>query len=751
MSAPVFLRIAVPSPLRRSFDYLPPKTVNIDTLRPGQRVRIPFGRQEQIGVILAITPESNIAPRRLRHVKAILDETPVLPEELLGLLQWASDYYHQPIGEMLANALPVLLRKGQPAQAKAEVRWQLTESGHTSSVDTLKRAPKQAALFGQLHEAHPAALSALDFAGQHTNWRAPLRALVERGWVEEILLYGLSTPNETTEQPLQVNAEQQAAIEAVTAHTGVSCTDAGKGRKQGSGSFGCFLLDGVTGSGKTEVYLGIIAQVLQQGKQALILVPEISLTPQTVERFQRRFACPIAVLHSGLSDRERLDAWLSAGKDEAGIVIGTRSALFTPLARPGVIIIDEEHDTSFKQQDGVRYHARDLAILRAQRLQIPIVLGSATPSLESLLNVEQGRYRALKLSARATGAALPPIQTIDLRSQPLKEGLSKTLIDTLHRHLARGEQALLFLNRRGYAPTLCCHDCGWLADCPRCDARLTFHAGKQRLRCHHCGTEQGLMPSCPDCGSTALRALGQGTERIEEALAELFPEVGIVRIDRDSTRRKGAMQAMLDSIHRGEKQLLVGTQMLAKGHHFPDVTLVAILDADQGLFGADFRASERMAQLIIQVAGRAGREDKPGQVLIQTYHPEHPLLRSLLTEGYTAFAEQALRERSEAELPPYTAMAMLRAEATNRDSPQRFLRIAYELAHKLGIEQVELLGPLPSPMERRAGRFRAQLLLQAPQRGPLQQLLRALLPKLDELAEGRKVRWSIDVDPTDTL
>lgn len=744
MSAPVFLRIAVPSPLRRSFDYLPPKTVNIDTLRPGQRVCIPFGRREQIGIILAISHETDIDPKRLRHVKAVLDENPVLPEELLSLLQWASDYYHQPIGEVVANALPVLLRKGQPAQAKAEVRWQLTVVGQSSSVDTLKRAPKQAALFGQLHEAHPAALSALDFAGQHTNWRAPLRALVERGWVEETLLYGLSTANEAVEKPLQVNAEQQAAIEAVTVH-------AGSTREQESASFSCFLLDGITGSGKTEVYLGIIAQVLQQGKQALILVPEISLTPQTVERFQRRFACPIAILHSGLSDRERLDAWLAAGKGQAGIIIGTRSALFTPLARPGVIIIDEEHDTSFKQQDGVRYHARDLAILRAQRLQIPIVLGSATPSLESLVNVEQGRYQALTLTVRATGAALPPIQTIDLRSQPLKEGLSKTLIDTLHHHLDRGEQALLFINRRGYAPTLCCHDCGWLANCPRCDARLTFHAGQQRLRCHHCGTEQRLMPSCPDCGSTALRAVGQGTERIEEALAELFPEVGIVRIDRDSTRRKGAMQTMLDSIHRGEKQLLVGTQMLAKGHHFPDVTLVAILDADQGLFGADFRASERMAQLIIQVAGRAGREEKPGQVLLQTYHPEHPLLRSLLTEGYASFAEQALRERREAELPPYTAMAMLRAEATDRNGPQHFLRIAYELAHGLGIEQVELLGPLPSPMERRAGRFRAQLLLQAPQRGPLQQLLKALLPKLDELAEGRKVRWSIDVDPTDTL
>ncbi|MDT8403167.1 primosomal protein N' [Sulfuriflexus sp.] len=736
MPVPTFLRIAVPSPLRRSFDYLPPKGVDIDTLQAGQRVRIPFGRQVQIGVILAIRHESDIEPKRLRHVLGVLDQTPVLTEELLALLQWASDYYHQPIGEMLANALPVLLRKGQPAQARAEVRWQLTASGSTASATELQRAPKQAALFTQLRHAHPLPLSAPDFAAQHTHWRPPLRALIERGWVEKRLLYGLSTSNGTVEDPLPVNSEQQAAIEAITAR---------------AGEFACFLLDGVTGSGKTEVYLGVIAEILRQGKQALVLVPEISLTPQTVARFQRRFACPIAILHSGLSDRERLDAWLAAAANEAGIVIGTRSALFTPLAQPGVIIIDEEHDTSFKQQDGVRYHARDVAILRARRLGIPIVLGSATPALESLLNVEQGRYQSLKLSVRATGAALPPIQTIDLRGQPLLHGLSKTLTDTLRAHLARGEQALLFLNRRGYAPTLCCHDCGWLADCPRCDARLTFHAGHQRLRCHHCGTEQVLMPSCPDCGSTALRALGQGTERIEEALAEMFPAVGVIRIDRDSTRRKGAMQTMLDSIHSGEKQLLVGTQMLAKGHHFPSVTLVGILDADQGLFGADFRASERMAQLIIQVAGRAGRADKPGQVLLQTYHPEHPLLRSLLTEGYAAFAAQALRERREAELPPYTAMAILRAEATDRDRPLGFLSKAYELASGLADASVELLGPLPAPMERRAGRFRAQLLLQAPQRGPLQHLLTAWLPALDELAEGRKVRWSIDVDPADTL
>lgn len=735
MSAPVFLRIAVASPLHCSFDYLPPKNCDLTSLQAGMRVRVPFGRRETTGVLLGTSDHSRVDSKRLRHAHEILDADSLLPTELLGLLQWASDYYHQPIGEVLSNALPVLLRQGKPARSKGETRWQLTDAGRSADINELGRAAKQKALLNQLRHATGAPLSAADFSSQHNHWRPPLRALVKRGWVEEIMLSGLSIHTET-DQPPVVNSDQQAAIDTVS---------------RSLGKFASFLVDGVTGSGKTEVYLGIIEKVIKQGKQALVLVPEISLTPQTVRRFQRRFSVPVAVLHSGLNNRERLNAWLGAASGEAGIIIGTRSALFTPLAAAGIIVIDEEHDASFKQQDGVRYHARDLAILRAQRLNIPVVLGSATPSLESLANVEQGRYQRLVLPTRVAGATLPPIQTIDLRAQPLNHGLSKTLIDSLHEHLARGEQVLLFLNRRGYAPALCCHDCGWLSDCPRCDARMTLHAASQRLRCHHCGAEQSLMPTCPDCHSTNLRALGQGTERIEETLAKLFPGTGIVRIDRDSTRRKGAMQDMLNSIQRGDKQLLIGTQMLAKGHHFPNVTLVCILDADQGLFGADFRASERMAQLIIQVAGRAGRADKPGRVLLQTYHPDHPLLRTLLTEGYHAFAEQALQERRETELPPYAALALLRAEATDRDQPMQFLSAAHTSAQALLANGVELLGPMPAPMERRAGRYRAQLLIQAKHRGDLQQVLNDWLPGLKKIPVARKVRWSIDVDPVDTL
>ena len=547
---------------------------------------------------------------------------------------------------------------------------------------------------------------------------------------------GLLSQETMTDSAPDLNDEQLAAIQTVSADID---------------TFQSYLLDGVTGSGKTEVYLGIIQHVLSQGKQALVLVPEISLTPQTVSRFQRRFQVPIAVMHSGLGQSERLDAWLAARSGEARIVIGTRSALFTPMAKPGVIIIDEEHDNSFKQQKGFRYHARDLAVLRARKLNIPVILGSATPSLESLVNVEQGRYQSLILSRRTSKATPPPIRTIDLRGQPIESGLSRTLIENITDHLKRDEQVLLFLNRRGYAPTLCCHDCGWIADCPRCDAKLTLHAANQRLRCHHCTTEQSMPANCPECGSTELRALGQGTERIESTLETLFPNTDIVRVDRDSTRRKDAMQTMLNKIHEGNKAILVGTQMLAKGHDFPNVTLVGILDADQGLFGIDFRASESMAQQIIQVAGRAGRADKPGQVLVQTYHPDHALLQTLLQQGYPAFAKQAIQERRDIELPPYSSMVLLRAEASQRALPMAFLSKAYAAAIRCGSKGIELLGPLPAPMERRAGRYRAQLLLQASERKPLQLLLKKLLSELDKLPEARRVRWSIDVDPVDTL
>jgi primosomal protein N' (replication factor Y) len=421
------------------------------------------------------------------------------------------------------------------------------------------------------------------------------------------------------------------------------------------------------------------------------------------------------------------------------------------LSDAGLIIVDEEHDTSFKQQEGFRYSARDLAVWRARQLDIPVLLGSATPSLESLYNVEQDRYRHLCLPERAGLALAPVLRLIDLRGQPMRDLLSAPLVDAMDVHLDRGGQVLLFLNRRGYAPVLLCHACGWVAECRRCDARMTLHQHRRELRCHHCGSQRRVDAFCPACGSSELMGIGEGTQRIEQALLERFPDQPVLRIDRDSTRRKGRLEEALSDAETGKARILLGTQMLAKGHHFPQVTLVAILDADQGLFSTDFRASERLSQLIIQVAGRAGRADKAGEVLIQTHHPDHPLLRQLVVHGYPAFAAAALKERQEAGLPPYASIAVLRAEATAADTPAEFLDRARELAEPHVNKRVQLWGPVAAPMQRRAGRYRAQLLVQANERAQLQRLLKLWISRLETIKSARRVRWSIDVDPADLL
>jgi len=450
------------------------------------------------------------------------------------------------------------------------------------------------------------------------------------------------------------------------------------------------------------------------------------------------------VLHSSLSDQERLRAWRAARSGEAPVVIGTRSAIFAPLARPGLIVVDEEHDSSYKQQEGFRYSARDLALARAQRLSVPVVLGSATPSLESLERVQAGRAVMLELPARAAGARPPTIHLIDLRQHAATQGIATPTVFAIKRHLDAGGQVLLYLNRRGYAPTLFCPACGWAAPCPRCDARLTVHQRERRLHCHHCGNEQPIPALCPSCGEPA-KPVGQGTERIEETLAQLFPDVALERIDRDAVRRKGALEAALDRVTSGAVRLLVGTQMLTKGHHFPDVSLVVVLNADQGLFGTDFRASERLAQTIVQVAGRAGRGDRPGEVLIQTEYPQHPLLTSLLATGYDGFAEKALEERREAAWPPFSRLVALRASGTAPEAATLFLSAARGLARPPAA--VRILGPAPAAMAKRAGRHHAQLLLESAERGALHRFLDEWLPVVEGLPEARRVRWALDVDP----
>jgi primosomal protein N' (replication factor Y) len=511
------------------------------------------------------------------------------------------------------------------------------------------------------------------------------------------------------------------------------------------GGYAAWLLHGVTGSGKTEVYLSLIEQVLAAGRSALVLVPEIALTPQLVSRFRDRLAVPVVTLHSSMTDTERLAAWRAARTGTAPVVIGTRSAIFTPLVDPGILIVDEEHDPSYKQQEGFRYSARDLAVSRAQRHGIPVVLGSATPSLESLANVAAGRYGRLELPERTGRAGKPRIGVVDLRHHAARDGLAQPVLAAIERHLADRGQVLVYLNRRGYAPTLYCTGCGWIAPCPSCDARLTVHMRNARLVCHHCGTDEPMPFGCPKCGSE-VRPVGQGTERVEQALLEVFPGVELVRVDRDVIRRRGDIERALEKVASGKARILLGTQMLTKGHDYPDVTLVAILNADQGLFGADFRASERLAQQIVQVSGRAGRGERKGEVLIQSAFPENPLLVSLVTEGYDGFARRALEERQAAGWPPYSRLALLRADSPERGEVFDFLREARGLTGDIA-EGVRVLGPAAAAMERRAGRYRAQLLLESASRGPLQRLLEAWLPRIESLKPSRRIRWSVDVDP----
>lgn len=737
MSGLVVLQVAVAAPLYAVFDYLPPEDSVLKQLHPGVRVLVPFGRGERCGVIMAVVDHSTFELARLKPAFRLLDEEPLFSPDDLGLLKWASQYYQHPIGEVVANALPVRLRRGELAVSNIRHGWRLTPEGIAQDLAQLRRAPRQVAVLKVLQES-PVGLAQEELYLRCDPCRPVLKSLEQKGWVEpcEIKPATDASVQGGRESPLPLNMMQQQAVDAVS---------------QDLSGFAVSLLEGVTGSGKTEVYLSLIQRVLDSGKQVLVLVPEIGLTPQLLRRFSRRISAPLSLLHSGLSEGERERAWHDARTGHGRVVLGTRSALFTPMPELGMILVDEEHDLSLKQQDGFRYSARDLAVIRAQRADCPVLLGSATPSLESLNNALKGRYRHLKLPERAGGAQAPRLDLLDIRSTRLDGGLSPTMTRLVEEQLQAGNQVLLFLNRRGYAPVVTCYDCGWISECRRCDARMTLHMNSRLLWCHHCGSQRRLDTRCPDCGGEELHPLGQGTERLAEVLTQRFPDVSLVRIDRDATRRKGSLEKLLGEIREGKHSLLLGTQMLAKGHHFPDVTLVGILDVDQGLFGADYRAAERMAQLIIQVAGRAGRSEKPGRVVIQTRHPDHPLLNTLIRRGYDAFAQAALKERREAMLPPYSYQVLLRAEAHDERLPRLFLEEAVVLAEGDNSDQLELWGPVPAPMERRAGRYRAHLLIQGNDRGELQQMLARWVPKLQKLTSARKVRWSIDVDPQEML
>jgi primosomal protein N' (replication factor Y) len=653
-------RVALDVPIATLFDY------GFDEVSPigvGERVVVPFGARERVGVVVEITEQTEVASERLKSVSRVLEDAPRPGADWLELMRFLAAYYQRPLGETVAAALPPRLRSVKPLPRR--------------------RGP----------EPRP---SGARFVPPHA-------------------------PNEA----------QGAAIARVGA---------------AAGGFAPFLLHGVTGSGKTEVYLHLIAQVLARGGQALALVPEISLTPQLEARFRAAFPeARIALLHSGLHEAARTRAWIEAARGDAGIVLGTRLAVLAPIARLALVVVDEEHDSSFKQQEGLRYSARDAAVLRARIARCPVVLGSATPSLETWHNCRAGRYDLLELPERAVpGARLPSVSTVDLRASPVTHGLAKPLLDAIGARLARGEQSLVFINRRGYAPVLACEACDWAAGCERCSAKLVLHAADRVLRCHHCGAEAPIPRECPVCGNVDLRPHGRGTQRIEESLAGLFPQASLVRVDRDSARRRVELTRTLEGVRRGEGDILVGTQLLAKGHDFPRLTLVCVLNADTALLSTDYRAAERLFATLAQVSGRAGRRKAPGEVLVQTRYPGHPLFRALERHDYAGFAQAQLAERRSAGFPPWVHEAALRAEARKLDDTMAFLRRAARLVDPP--EGVRIYDPVAHVITRRAGYERAQLLVQSASRPALQAFLRDWNEAL-HAAAPKGVRWHLDVDP----
>ncbi|MBX2849044.1 MAG: primosomal protein N' [Acidiferrobacterales bacterium] len=739
---PEFVEVAVPLPLRRCYDYILPETPK--NIEVGARIKVPFGSRNQVGVIRAIKYDCEYSRDKLKTADQVLDDEAIFEPQLLATLNWISQYYLAPIGEVYSAALPGLLRKGKELKPKTEKVWQLSEHGRCADIDSLSRAPLQLAIIKRL--VKETRLSAVDFKAQSSGWRQAVSALEKKGWLDyqeqqpELKIVGLNVDNENYHalQEELLNDQQQAAIEAIE-------------ESIQEGLFSCTLLHGVTGSGKTEVYFESIKRVVESGRQALLLVPEIGLTSQLINRINSYFKQPLAVLHSGLNDTERHLAWWHAREGSAKIILGTRSAVFTSFADLGLIIVDEEHDGSFKQQDGVRYHARDVAVYRAKQHDIPIVLGSATPSLETYANARSGRYQLSTLTQRATNTALPKVALINLNTTATEDGISSQMFEAIDACLAENKQVLLFLNRRGYAPVLFCADCRKTVSCHRCDSNLTVHRRANKVRCHHCGYECGVPNQCQHCFAENLADIGEGTQRVEETLERRFPGAKTLRIDRDSTSRKGALDDVLQRARRGEADILLGTQLLTKGHDFPEVALVGVLNADQGLYSTDFRAAENLFQQIIQVAGRAGRRQQIGRVLIQTAFPEHNFFEQICRHDFNAFADQLFAEREAAEFPPFGFFALLRAESNHQAKAMQFLRRAKQDIKLL--DGVRVMDVIPAPMERRAGRYRAQLLVCSNQRSSLNACLANWLNFIEQDKQAKKlaasVRWNLDIDPQD--
>ena len=729
--------VLVPIPVLEKFSYLPAKGSRV-LPKPGSRVLIPFGRRTLVGIVWKISKLDKSDKRKYKHIKEILDDSPLLDTNALKLAEWSSRYYHYPLGEIISYFFPPSLRKGEEAKFRQAKYLELTSRGEFLDMKSLEKAPAQKKLITLLQEKHEVSIKSLKAFGISS---VSVKSLIDKGLIRsfsrELSPYKQLDDKKSLSLK-KLNKEQLLAVSKINAAQDKNTT---------------FLLDGITGSGKTEVYLQAIKEIVCQGKQALILIPEIGLAPQAEERFRDYFGDRVMSFHSAKNDREKLDAWLGAAKGLVDIIIGTRSSVFLPMKKLGIIVVDEEHDLSFKQMDKFRYSARDMALYRAKLEKIPVILASATPSLETLKNAKDVKFETLRLNRRATGASLPNINAIDLRGKELNEGMSNHLLEATESELEKGNQVLIFLNRRGYASSLICKSCGWISNCDRCDALMTVHKKPLKLQCHHCEAQKEFPDACPKCSSKDFLQYGYGTERIEEYLQVRFPKFKTLRIDSDSTRKKESLTGYFDLIKKGEPMILLGTQLLAKGHHFPNVTLVGILDADSGLFSADFRGSERVAQLMTQVSGRAGREEKPGQVIIQSYCPDHPQIEEIINGTYQTFAQRLLEERRASKTPPYSFQVKVYAESPKSIVSRDFIR---SLINRISIDNsiskdLRIVGPLPSLMEKKSGVYRWELNIFSKNRSQLHKYLDLVQSKLYDPSTSKQVRWSIDVDPLSSL
>lgn len=736
MTQKKFARVAIDSPLRRIFDYRIPEAGS--TFEVGQRVLVPFGRRDVTGIVVGVSHHTDLDTARLKSIHRQLDERAIFDPLTFSLIRWAARYYHYPLGAALFSALPPALRRtNEAASNKSDYGWQLNKDIHSDQ--QLSRAPKQAEIVDWL-KSHPGPVTHTALKSKFPNSQSSILALRKRGFITRVTL-----SSQTDEDP-HLDMSTQVKLTDEQNHASQKIINA-------LGSFKVLLLEGVTGSGKTEVYFNAISHLLacQSEAQILILVPEIGLTPQLHSRLARHFGIRIGLLHSNTSEQQRKQTWLTISQGGIRIILGTRLAVFTPMPHLALVIVDEEHDASLKQQESFLYHARDVAIYLAKQRNIPVVLGSATPSFESLRNAFTNRYQHLYLNQRAHANPLPSIRLVDMRVDKPGNILSSQLRQAMHQHLQAGQQVILFLNRRGYSPAILCHDCGWVAHCLRCDANLTYHSHHDRLICHHCDRIQKKPLNCPNCHSSNLIMVGHGTQRIEEILHTDFAEYPSVRLDRDITRRKGVLEAILKQVQQQQFQIITGTQILSKGHDFPNVSLVGILDIDYGIHSSDFRALERSAQLLIQVAGRSGRRHTQGEVFVQTHTPDHPLLQTLVHQGYASFARQALDSRREWNLPPFSHHIAIRARSQNNHDVFLFLDKVKTLTTQLLPGEIHIQGPITAAMEKKAGQFRAFILLSMDRRGSFTSQIDSCLAAIDSLKEARQVRWSVDVDPIDNF